>query len=301
MPNKPSLVIYGSIALDDVRTPFGKVKSALGGSASYSAVAASYFTKTGILSAVGEDFPQGHLETLKSKNIDLSGLKVKGKTFRWEGLYEFDMNEAKTIRVEQNTLSDFNPEIPKEYKDVKFLFLANNDPEMQIEIAKEFKKSFIVIDTMNLWIDKKREVVLEALKCADLVVLNDGEARQICDEVNLVKSAKTLLKNGTKYVIIKKGEHGALFFTKESCFNAPGYPLEELKDPTGAGDTFAGALVGYLAKIGKTDERSVRKAVIYGSTLASFTTEDFSLNKLVSLTQKQIKERYDEFKELRKF
>jgi ribokinase len=301
MPSKIDLVIYGSIGLDDVKTPFGKVQSALGGSASYSSIAASYFTKAGILAVIGADFPKEFADVFIKKHIDLTGLTIEGKTFRWEGLYEFDMNEAKTMRVELNALANYRPEVPKEYLDAKYLFLANGDPGSQIEVAEQFKKAFIVIDTMNFWIDTKKDTVLNALKYADLVVLNDAEARQLCQETNLVKAAKTILKNGTKYVIIKKGEHGALFFSKNSCFNAPAYPLEDLKDPTGAGDTFAGALIGYLAHIGKTDEKTIRKAVIYGSALASFTAEDFSIRRLVNLTKQQIEKRYDEFKEIRKF
>ena len=301
MPSKIDLVIYGSIALDDVKTPFGEVRSALGGSAAYSSIAASYFTKPGIVGIVGTDFPKDFSNVFLKKNIDLQGLAIEGKTFKWEGLYEFDMNEAKTMRVELNALADFHPIVPEEYIDAKYLFLANGDPESQIEVAKQFKKAFIVIDTMNFWIETKRSTVLDALKYANLVVLNDAEARQLCQETNLVKAAKTILGNGTKYVIIKKGEHGALFFSKNSCFNAPGYPLEELKDPTGAGDTFAGALIGYLAHINKTDEKTIRKAVIYGSTLASFAAEDFSVDRLVNLTKQQIEKRYDEFKEIRKF
>lgn len=301
MPKNINLVIYGSIGLDDVTTPFGKVKEVLGGSATYSSIAASYFTKCGILSIVGEDFPDKYTDLFTSKKIDLEGLARDGKTFRWEGAYEFDMNEAKTVKVALNCLDEFVPAIPEAYKDVKFLFLANNDPNVQIRLARQNTKSFIVMDTMNLWIARDKAKVFEAISLSDLVVLNDGEARQLCDEVNLVKAAKRILSEGCKYVIIKKGEHGALFFSENTCFNAPAYPLEELKDPTGAGDTFAGALVGYLAREGKTDEPTIRKAVIYGSTLASFTTEDFSINRLYKLTSQEIEDRYGEFKQLRKF
>jgi sugar/nucleoside kinase (ribokinase family) len=302
MPRAPAdLVIFGSIGLDDITTPFGKVKSVLGGSAAYSAISASNFSQCAILGVVGNDFPESYLEILKSKNINLDGLKVSGKTFRWKGKYEFDMSEAQTLEVKLNSLSEFIPEIPKNLGKTQFLFLANNDPETQISIAKCFPKAFKVIDTMNYYITSKREFVLKAMKLADMVVLNESETRQLSREVNLVKAAKLLLVGKTEYVIVKKGENGALFFSRNSCFSAPGYPLEKLKDPTGAGDTFGGALIGYLTQSGKTDENTIRKAVVYGCTLASFCSEDFSVNRLANLNNKEIEARYEEFKELRRF
>lgn len=298
---KINLVICGSAALDNIKTPFGKVKSALGGSAIYGSIAASCFAKPGIISIVGNDFKESNLETLKQKGIDLSGLSRKGKTFKWEGYYEFDMNEAKTVSTKLNALENYKPEIPPEYTSAKFLFLANLDPEIQIEVAKHFPKAFIALDTMNYWIFSKRKKLSDAIKLADLFILNDAEAREFCKEVNLVKSAKKILQMGPKYVIIKKGEHGALLFSDSEHFSAPGYPLEELKDPTGAGDSFAGALVGYLAKQGKTDSKTIRRATVCASAVASFTTEDFSINRLIKVTNKDIKERYEIFKRIREF
>lgn len=295
------LVVCGSASLDNIKTPFGEVKSVLGGSAIYASIAASHFARTGMLSIVGKDFNSNALKELERKGIDLTGLSQKGKTFKWGGLYEFDMNEAKTIKTELNALADYKPEVPPEYLSAKYLFLANLDPDTQIEVARLFPKAFIILDTMNYWIQNKRKPLLEAIKAADLFVLNEGEARELCQEVNLVKAAKVILRLGPKYVIIKKGEHGALLFSNNKHFSAAGYPLEDVKDPTGAGDSFAGALSGYLAKHGKKDEKTIRRAIVCASAVASFTTEDFSVKKLIKITNKDIEERYDNFKKIRKF
>ena len=301
MPSSIDVVICGSVGLDDIKTPFGEVKGALGGSASYSSVAASYFAKPGMVSIVGEDFPKKHLDVFESKEINLDGLAREGKTFRWQGFYEFDMNDAKTLKTELNSLEHLSATLPDSYADAPFLFLANSDPDVQIAMINKLPKALKVLDTMNFWIKIKRERLAEAMGMVDIVVMNDAEARRFCDEVNLVKAAKQILALGPTYVIIKKGEHGALLFSKDSCFNAPGYPLEALKDPTGAGDSFAGAMIGYLAKERATDEKTLRKAVVYGSTVASFCAEDFSTNKSAHLTQDEIKERYHEFEILREF
>lgn len=298
---KVDLVVLGSIGLDDVKTPFGHVRSALGGSAIYSSVSASCFAKPGIIGVVGNDFPLKDLKMLHKRTIDTSGLKRSGKTFRWKGFYEFDMNEAKTLKTELNSMANYNPTVPEDIAKTKFLFLGNFDPEAQEKVAKACSKAFIVLDTMNFWIENKRKQLARAIKLADVVVLNEAEAREYCKEVNLIKAAHSILKSGPKYVIIKKGEHGALLFSKNSHFSAPGFPLESLKDPTGAGDSFAGALTGYIASKGKIDEKTMRKAVIFGSVIASFCTEDFSINKLIKLNKKLIEERYAIFQEIRKF
>jgi len=298
---KVDLVVLGSIGLDDVKTPFGRVKSALGGSAIYSAVAASCFAKPGIIGIVGNDFPSKDLKMLEERKINTSGIEKNGKTFRWEGLYEFNMNEAQTLKTELNSMANYNPSVPEDYTKTKFLFLGNFDPGAQEKVAKTCPGAFIVLDTMNFWIENKRRQLERTMNLADVVVLNDAEAREFCKEVNLVKAAHKILKIGPKYVIIKKGEHGALLFSKNNHFSAPGYPLDSLKDPTGAGDSFAGALTGYLAQANKTDEKTMRKAVIFGSVIASFCTEDFSINKVIKLNKKLIKERYAIFQEIRKF
>jgi len=296
------LVICGTIGLDDIETPFGKVKSALGGSGTYASLAASFFTKPGLVSIIGKDFPDEHLQTFKSKKINLDGVATGKKTFRWSGFYEFDMNEAKTLKTEINSLANFKPILPSHYKAAKFLFLANIDPKMQLSIISQAsKKSFILIDTMNYWIENKKAQLLKVIKRADIVLLNDAEARELFKTPSLLTAAKKTLHLGAKYVIIKKGEHGALLFSQQSHFSAPGYPCENLKDPTGAGDSFAGGLIGYLSKKNKTDEPAIRKGVIFGSAIASFCAEDFGTLYREKMSLNHIKERYNAFKEIRKF
>ena len=297
-----NLVIAGTMALDTIETPFGKVKNILGGSATYAAYAASFFSKPGIISIIGNDFPKSYIKELKKRNISLEGVKKEGKTFRWDGYYEFDMNEAKTLRTELNSLETFKPDIPKEYKNAKYLFLANIDPSVQLKVINGMKKpELVVTDTMNFWIEHKKNDLLKVIKKTDILLLNDGEARQIFNVTNLVTAANKSLKLGVKAVIIKKGEHGALLFTGNKHFNAPGYSLENIKDPTGCGDTFGGALTGYLAKTENKEEPNIRKAMIYASVLASYNAEDFSLEKLKRMKSEDIKKRFNEFREIRKF
>ena len=296
----PKLVIVGSMALDDIKTPFGEVKGALGGAATYASVAASLFTDVGVVAVVGEDFPKEHVEFLKKRGIDTGGVKfAKGKTFRWSGLYEFDMNQAHTLKTELNVFAEFSPEIPAGFNDADFLFLANIDPEIQASALKQMGDvKFSALDTMNFWIAGKREKLVKAIGSVDAVFINDAEARQLCKTHNLVKAAKEIIKMGPDYAVIKKGEHGALLFSKEGCFCAPAFPLEDVIDPTGAGDSFAGAAMGWLARTGSTDERNVRKAIMYGSAVASYNAEHFGLNKLKTLTVKDVEGRVRRFKEL---
>ncbi len=295
-------MITGTVALDTIQTPFGKVEKALGGSAAYASFAASFFSKPNILSVVGNDFPKEYIELLKKRQINLDGLQITGKTFHWEGFYEFDMNEAKTKKTELNSLADFRIKMPENYKETKYVFLANIDPDLQLETLNQIKKpKFIVMDTMNFWISGKKKSLIDLIKKVDVLLLNDGEARQLFNTASLVKASKEALKLGPKAVIIKKGEHGSLLFTKDKHFSAPGYPLEEIKDPTGCGDCFGGAFIGYLAKTGDLSESNMRKAVIYGSVVASYNAEDFSLNRLKTLTMSDIEKRYKEFKDIREF
>ncbi len=297
-----SVLIVGTVALDSVKTPFGSLTQGLGGSASYAATACSFFSPSSVISIVGEDFPKEHLEFLSSRKISVDGIQRKGKTFRWEGFYEYDMNEAKTLKTELNSLLDIQAVVPKEHRDASHMFLANIDPDIQLGIVKQMHKpSLVVMDTMNFWITSKKKEVLRTMEEANILVLNDGEARQLFGTVNLALAAKKALEVGPSAVIIKKGEHGALLFTKERHFNAPGYPLEVVKDPTGCGDSFGGGMVGYLAREGKHDERTLRKAMVYGSVIASFNAEDFSLNRMRTLSMKEIEQRYAEMKELREF
>jgi len=294
------LVIVGSIGLDDVKTPFGEVKGALGGSGVYASAAASFFLKPGLTGIMGIDMPADHLEILGK--FDLEGVERKDKTFHWEGFYEYDMNEAKTINTELNSLASFNPILPESYTKAKFLFLGNTDPDIQLKTLGQMKgKPFIVLDTMNYWISSKRESLAQAISRVNLAVMNEGEARQLMDTPNLVKAGRMLLDMGPEFVVIKKGEHGALLFSLNGFFSAPGYPLEVVKDPTGAGDSFAGGMIGYLAKTGDTSEQNIRKAIIYGSCIASACAEDFSLNYLKNVNLKEIEERYHVFEEIRRF
>jgi len=300
-----NVVVVGTIGLDAVETPFGKVQDVLGGSASYASYAASFFAKTGLVSIIGKDFPQTYKDILEKKGIDFQGVvfdEKDGKTFRWEGVYEYDMNEAKTKKTELNALQHFKAELPPSYKKAKFVFVGNNDPDLQLKVIEQLENpELIVMDTMNLWITIKKQKVLEAISKVDMLVFNDGEARQLFETVNLLQAANKALALGPRAVIIKKGEHGALLFTKDSHFSAPGYPLEVIKDPTGCGDTFGGGLIGYLAKTGKLDQTTMRKAVIYGSVFASFNAEDFSLNRMQKLSWEEIEQRFNEFKAMREF
>jgi len=296
------LVILGTVGLDDVETPFGKVKGVLGGSAVYAATAASFFSKSGVVSIAGHDLPKQYLQFFKERKIDIDGIEFKGKTFRWQGLYEFDMNEAKTIKTELNSLSEFEAKVPDRYLDAKFLFLANTDPVLQMKtLSKMRNKPFVVLDTMNYWITSQKADLLKVIKKVDLLVLNEGEARQLFDTPNLIKAGKQALALGVEYVIIKKGEHGALLFSSNDFFSAPSYPLEQVKDPTGAGDSFSGGLIGYLAKTDDTSEKNIRKAIIFGSCIASACAESFSLDYVRKTNLKNIKERYHDFKEIRRF
>lgn len=298
----PDIAIVGSVALDSVKTPFGERNDVLGGAATYASFAASFFAKPGIIAVVGEDFPEAHLELLRKRGIDLRGLEKEGRTFRWQGSYEYDMNEAKTLKTELNSFENFNPKVPEEYKKAEYVFLANINPELQMKVLEQIKKpKLAMLDTMNLWISTKKQKLLEAIKKVDLLLLNDSEARQLFETPNLVKAAMQALKLGPKHVIIKKGEHGALYFTEQNHFSAPSYPLETIKDPTGCGDSFAGALIGYLAKTNDNSEKNIRKAIIYGSTIASFNAEDFSLERMKRLNMEEIEKRYSEFERIREF
>ena len=296
------ILIIGTVAFDTIETPFGRVEKALGGSATYASFAASLFSKPSVLSVIGNDFPNEYLELMKKRNIGIDGIKVTGKTFHWDGFYEYDMNEAKTRKTELNSLEHFKVQVPKKYKGIKYVFLANIDPKLQLETLNQMDKpDFVVLDTMNFWISSKKEQVIKAIKKADVLLLNDGEARQLFNTVNLVKAANEALSLGTKAVIIKKGEHGALMFTKGRHFNAPSYPLENIKDPTGCGDTFGGAFIGYLAKTKELSEKNFRKAVVYGSVAASYNAEGFGIEKLKELTMADIESRYKEFEDIREF
>ncbi|MEK7828814.1 MAG: PfkB family carbohydrate kinase, partial [Deltaproteobacteria bacterium] len=284
-------------------TPFGKADNVLGGSATYFSTAASYFSDVKLVAVVGEDFPDEHIDFLKNKGVDVNGLKrVPGKTFRWQGSYDYDLNEAHTLATHLNVFEKFKPEIPSAYQDTPYVFLANIDPAIQLDVLLQVEKpKFVACDTMNFWIEGKPQDLKRLLSKVDLFVLNEGEAREFAGEPNLVKAAKQIQSYGPKTLIIKRGEYGALMFNGNSVFSAPAYPLESIFDPTGAGDSFAGGLMGYLANTDDTSEANIRQAIIFGSVMASFNVEDFSLNRMKTLTLKEIHERYREFKQLTHF
>ncbi len=294
-----SLLTIGSVAFDAIETPFGKVDKIIGGAASYISIAASYFVKpVNVVAVIGEDFTSKEMEVFHNRSVNTDGINVKKgeKSFFWSGRYHNDMNSRDTLVTEPNVMEDFNPEIPESYQDCEFLMLGNLDPIIQMRALKNLKKrpSLVVLDTMNFWMDTKREYLDEILKEVDILSLNDEEARQLTSEYSLVKAAKKILSLGLKYVVIKKGEHGALLFGKENIFFVPAIPLEEVFDPTGAGDTFAGGFIGYLAKTKDLSFQSIKKAVIHGTTMASFCVEKFGPERLLDLTDLEIKNRYQE-------
>ena len=297
------ILVVGSVALDSVATPFGAAREVLGGSAIYFSAAASFFASVSLVAVVGEDFPAEHLSFLRDRSIDLRGLqRAKGKTFRWRGEYGFDLNQARTIETQLNVFADFLPQIPEEYQEEKIVFLGNIDPDLQREVLRQVKDpEFVAADTMNYWIEGKIDSLKETLRGVNVLMINDAEVRELAKEPNLVKAARQILTWGPSSLVVKRGEYGALMFRKESCFSAPAFPLEAVCDPTGAGDSFAGGFVGYLANTMNFSEANIRKAVIMGSVMASFNVEDFSLNRLKSLTYSEIEARFREFKRLSHF
>jgi len=299
-----SLLVVGSIALDTVKTPVEEHGDLLGGSASYAATAASYFSPVNLVGVVGSDFPQAEFDFWKSRKIDSTGvLCVEGKTFRWSGEYSWDLNTRETRSVALNVFENFEPELPMSYRQTDFALLANIAPALQSHVLKQMEKPrFIVADTMDLWIETTRADLDALLPDVDLLILNDSEAREMTTETSLIKAGRGIRKMGPRYVAIKKGEHGALLFGENEFFSCGAYPLEDIHDPTGAGDTFAGGMAGYLAgTVKKVTFTDLRKAMIYGSVLASFCVEAFSLERLRNLTMDQINERYEAFKLMSQF
>lgn len=298
------LLVVGSIALDSVKTPFGEVEEALGGSATFFSTAASYFTDVRLVAVVGEDFPEKHINFLKLRRIDLKGLEKKkgGKTFRWAGHYGYDLNEARTLKTELNVFEDFKPVLPQDYRSTEVVFLANIDPDLQRDVLGQVESPRLVAaDTMNFWIEGKRESLLQTLKLVDILFINEAEARELAGEANLVRAARRITSFGPKTLIVKRGEYGVLMFNGGSIFSAPAYPLENVFDPTGAGDTFAGGFMGYLSNTMDFGEPALRRAIVMGSVMASFNVEDFSLNRIRDLDYKEIENRFREFKNLSHF
>ncbi|MGE5315468.1 MAG: PfkB family carbohydrate kinase [Acidobacteriota bacterium] len=300
-----SLLVVGSLAFDTIETPFGKVEEALGGSATYISTASSYFASpVRVVGVVGGDFPKDAIDFLNSRNIDTEGIEVEesGKTFRWSGRYHYDLNMRDTLYTHLNVFEHFDPKIPASYRTSKYVCLGNIDPVLQRRVLEQIERPKLVVgDTMNFWIERKKEELAKTIEQLDVLIINDSEARLLADDPNLFKAAKKILAMGVKSLIIKKGEHGALLITNGTIFSAPAYPLESIFDPTGAGDTFAGGFIGYLAKMDDTSDEALKKAVIYGSTMASFCVEQFSLEALKDLTYLKIQDRYREFRMLSRF
>lgn len=296
-----SLLVVGSMALDSVKTPFGEASNVLGGSASYFSLSASHFTKVNIVTVVGGDFPEKHLSLLKQREINIDGVKKEkdGFTFRWEGEYGYDLSEAKTLSTHLNVFETFKPTVPENMQDAEYVFLANIDPVIQMSVLKQIRKPKIVAcDTMNFWIENKLDELKLLLNFVDIIIINDSEARELSGEPIITKAAREIMNMGPKTVVIKRGEYGALMFNGEGIFCAPGYPLEDVFDPTGAGDTFAGGFMGYIAGCKLMRNADYKKAVFYGSVMASFTVESFSVDRLASVKREDIDARYAEFTKL---
>lgn len=298
-----SILVVGSVALDTVTTPFGRVEEVLGGSATYFAAAASFFADVRLVAVVGEDFPEAHLDFLRSRHVDLRGLqRVPGRTFRWVGEYGFDLNQARTLDTELNVFADFAPKIPEEYRDSEVVFLGNIDPDLQREVLRQVRRpTLTAADTMNYWIASKADSLRRTLGRVDTLLINDAETRQLAGESNLVQAARKILTWGPRSLVIKRGEYGALLLHNGQWFAAPALPLEEVRDPTGAGDSFAGGFVGYLANSMNFEDAALRKAMVMGSVMASFNVEAFSLDRLRSLTYPEIEARYRTFRGLADF
>jgi sugar/nucleoside kinase (ribokinase family) len=301
-----SLVVIGTVAFDAIETPFGKTDKIVGGAATYASLAASYFyEKVKIVGVVGDDFQEEDIQSFKDHGIDVEGLQIKKgeKSFFWSGKYHNDMNSRDTLITELNVLADFDPIIPDSYQDCEYLLLGNLTPQIQQTTIKRLNKrpKLVVLDTMNFWMDVALADLLETLKLVDVLTINDEEARQLSGEYSLVKASKKILAMGPKYLIIKKGEHGALLFHEDKIFSAPALPLAEVFDPTGAGDTFAGGFIGYLAKVGTINFNNMKNAIIYGSALASFCVEKFGTEKIKNLTKDAVAGRIKEFVSLSSF
>ncbi len=293
-----SLLVVGSVAFDSVETPFGKADRVLGGSATFFAYAASYFVGPRLMGIVGADFPEKFLQGFRDRDIDISGLQVdpEGKTFHWTGRYEGDMNEAQTLGVSLNVLGDYEASVPDSYKDSEYVFLANDHPRTQLQVMRSVSgKPFVMADTRDFWISEEPDALGEVMSEVDGMVMNDSEARLLTGEESIIRAGKAVMERGPRYVIIKKGEHGAILFGNEGIFALPAYPLEEVHDPTGAGDSFAGGLMGYLASTGKTSLQGIMRGMTYGTVAASVAVEGFSVDPFAHCDKDRFHERHDAF------
>jgi sugar/nucleoside kinase (ribokinase family) len=294
------LLVVGSVALDSVETPFGKADEVLGGSATFFSASACHLTPVQLVGVVGSDYPVDKLKALEAKGVDLSGLeRAEGRSFRWRGRYRHDLNAAETLETHLGVFSNFSPKIPAQFRKAPFVFLGNIDPRLQLDVLTQVERpKLVACDTMNFWIESRRPDLVKLLERVDCITLNEGEARQLTDRYNLIRAAKWIMGHGPKLVINKKGEHGAFMFTGDTVFFAPAYPLEEVFDPTGAGDAFAGGFMGYLARSGDLSQANLRRAVIYGSAMGSFAVEKFSIERLLEIDLKQLAARVADFRKL---
>jgi sugar/nucleoside kinase (ribokinase family) len=298
-----SLLVVGSVAIDSIKTPFGERERSLGGSALHFSTSASFFTDVAVVAVIGDDFTAEDEAVFHERRINIDGLQrvPGGKTFRWAGEYGFDLNVAETLDTQLNVFADFTPRLSERERQSPFLFLGNIQPMLQREVREQVDARFVAMDTMNLWIDIARDELIKTIGVVDALVINDAEARQLAQEANLIRAARKILSLGPRMLVVKRGEYGAAFFTKDSFFAIPAYPLESVFDPTGAGDSFAGGFMGYLAQADKIDDMTVRRAIIYGSTMASFNVEEFSCDRLRRLTPEEIRARFHQFKEFTHF
>ncbi|HEU5316900.1 MAG TPA: PfkB family carbohydrate kinase [Chloroflexota bacterium] len=296
------ILVVGTVGLDTVETPFGRVEEALGGSAAYFAAAAALHTPVQLVSVVGQDFPEEHRRFLAGK-ADLDGLEaLPGRCFRWTGKYHYDMNQRDTLETQLNVLAEFDPKLPESYRETPFVFLANVDPVLQLRVLEQARRpQLTMLDSMNYWITSNRDALTEVIRKVDVVMMNEEEVRQYADTTNLLKGGRQILSLGPHTLIIKKGEYGAVLLRNEGFFFCPAYPLEDVKDPTGAGDSFAGGFLGYLASTGDVSMAHLRRALVFGSVVASFTCEDFSVNRLATVTPDELRRRYREFREFTYF
>ncbi len=297
------LLVVGSVAIDSVETPFGREEEALGGSALYFSSAASLFTPLSLVAVVGADFPRAAVGFLEARGVDLSGLAaMPGRTFRWKGRYGFDLNEAHTLETHLNVFEGFDPVLSAAQREARFVFLANIDPDLQIRVLDQVERpALTAADTMNFWIEGKRKALLKVVERVDLLVLNEAEARMLAEEPNLVRAAQKILSLGPKGVVIKRGEYGVIYFSDHHVFSAPAFPMEEVFDPTGAGDSFAGGMMGALAASGDTSPEAMRRAIVFGSAVASYNVEDFSFRRLARLRYEEVVERFSAFKRMTAF
>ena len=295
-----SVLVVGSVALDSVETPFGKADDVLGGSATFFSASASHLTQVSVVGVVGNDYPMAQLDQLKKRGVDFSGLEqADGPSFRWRGRYSHDLNSAETLETHLGVFSHFSPKIPEKLRSSPYVFLANIDPRLQLDVLEQVRNpKLVACDTMNFWIQSRRPDLLRLLERVDLVTLNDGEARQLTEKANLVQAAEWIMARGPKHVIIKKGEHGAFMFTRKSVFFAPAFPLESVFDPTGAGDSFAGGFIGYIAKTNDLSEANLRRAVVHGSVMGSFAVEKFSIERLMTVSKAEIDQRVRDLRKL---